>query len=106
MKYRNQIDCHNTSGDNLSQKICLNINFQKVDSILNSRIVSYVHHQTDSNTKSNIIQHHKEWVLYRRKKAEEQSEGLNGHMVGIYYLSTMIKLTELRTEELDFYLNN
>ncbi|MBK9286086.1 MAG: hypothetical protein IPM51_17460 [Sphingobacteriaceae bacterium] len=34
LKYKNQVDCNNKAGDNLSERICANLSFQKSDSIL------------------------------------------------------------------------
>ncbi|MCB9223256.1 MAG: lysozyme inhibitor LprI family protein [Crocinitomicaceae bacterium] len=106
MKYKNNVNCDSTNGSNLEHRICLNLEFQEKDSILNLVFVDLLKHCYSEEEKKTHIEYHNTWLAYRRKISRAESDGYNGHMLGIMYLSTMVYLTEKRTEELLYLTNN
>ncbi len=100
MKYSDQVKCDSQQESNLESRICLNLEFQKADSILNATFVLKLIPLSDS-LQAAIKQEHARWVLERRKISEEASEGFSGHVLGIIYLQSMIDLTRKRIEELE-----
>ncbi|AEH01884.1 lysozyme inhibitor LprI family protein [Lacinutrix sp. 5H-3-7-4] len=106
MKMVKNSDCENQSGTSIEQKICLNLKFKKVDSILNKRFITYLKKVKNDTLKSKIKLYHKEWVLNRRMQSEIFCEGLNSNALGIYYLWSMVNSTELRIKEIELLIQN
>ncbi|UKN00340.1 DUF1311 domain-containing protein [Paracrocinitomix mangrovi] len=102
MKLANRVNCDSTTGSNIEHRICLNLEFQEKDAVLNEVYTNFINTCESEEQKTIYQSYHDNWIIYRRKASEIESEGLESNMLGIYYLSTMIKLTELRTEELIF----
>ncbi len=101
MKYSKRVNCDSTSGTNLEHKICLNLEFQRIDSILNQQFDSLMSEIENDSIREKIASFQKHWILNRRTQSALAIKGLGGHSAGIYYLRSMIKTTELRNEELE-----
>ncbi|MHB1277628.1 MAG: lysozyme inhibitor LprI family protein [Bacteroidia bacterium] len=99
MKYSDQINCDSQSGSNLEDRICLNLEFQKQDSIMNVLFALKLSTLSDS-LQAALKQEHAGWVLERRKISEEVSRGFSGNMLGIIYLQSMVEITRQRIEVL------
>ena len=100
MQYAGSVDCANTNGINLAERICLNLKFQEVDSVLNHEFVAMIATIRDEKQRTELIEQQEAWVLHRRERSEKESEGLNGHVLGIYYLKNMVEMTEKRIGEI------
>jgi len=105
MQISNQINCDSTSGSNLELKICLNKEFQKLDSIMNSLFTKYTQSISSDTTKNAVIEFQTEWVKNRHLQSVILSDGYQGNMASIYYLKCMNISTKLRIEELEALLN-
>lgn len=106
MEMTKGIDCENTTGTSIESRICLNYKFQKIDSILNLRLVSYLNKIESDSLKSQIKTYQEKWVLNRRLQSEIFSECLNSNALGINYLWSMINSTELRIQELELLIES
>ncbi len=104
MKLATKINCDSTSGSNIEHRICLNLEFQKLDSILNKRFITLVQAINNDSIKRQIIQFQKSWVTNRRTQCRLISEGLQGHLLGIYYLGCMVETTRLRSKEITYLI--
>jgi uncharacterized protein YecT (DUF1311 family) len=100
MDIADKVDCDSQEGSNLETRVCLNLEFQKEDSVLNASLVVKLESLPDS-LRTALKEEHALWVLERRRLSEEASAGFSGHMLGIIYLQTMIELTRKRLDELE-----
>ena len=100
MQYASSIDCANTNGSTLEERICLNLKFQEIDSILNHEFAAMIATIRDEKKRTELIEEQEEWVIHRREMSEKESEGFNGHALGIYYLTNMVEMTEKRIKEI------
>ena len=107
MKYAERTDCQNSEfHSSLEHRICLNLEFQRVDSLLNvkfSKLCSTVEQPT---VKKQIVEYHENWIEFRRLQSKLVSKGYRGHMLGIVYLDCMIKMTERRIKDVNLLLYN
>ena len=106
MKLADKVECKNTMGSTLEDRICLNLEFQKVDSIMNVKLTNFlttVHNDTIRNT---INTYQKSWIAHRRIKSKMISEGYRGHMLGIIYLGCMVETTMQRIKEINYLSGN
>ncbi|MDO6518564.1 lysozyme inhibitor LprI family protein [Zobellia uliginosa] len=101
-----RIDCENPIGTNMESRICLNLKFQNVDSILNHRLVTYLDQVENDSLKSKIKAYQENWILNRRLQSDIFSEGYSSNTLGIYYLRSMVNSTELRIKELELLIEN
>lgn len=108
LKYRHSVDCNNLPGDNLSERICANLAFQKSDSLL---VVVY----TSLLSKARI--HYKDSLEFKLirvqavwRKFRDQHCGLifdsyencgSCHQRSIAYLNCLKELTDDRIKELE-----
>ena len=100
MEYADKVDCSNQIGTTLEERICLNLEFQKVDSIMNIKLDSLI--EFLPSEKANSLEREQEiWLIERRKKSEKNSDGFRGHVLGIIYLQSMIEITNERIDFLD-----
>ena len=106
MKMATNINCDDTTGTLIEDRICLNLEFQKVDAILNDKLIKYINKVKIDSLQSKIKKYHDHWILNRRLQSEMFSEGLRSNFLGIYYLRSMINSTELRTKELELLIEN
>lgn len=104
MKYADNVNCDSTSGSNLEHRICLNLEFQKVDSILNVRFNSLLKNIENDSIKNEINNFQRLWIENRRIQSELISNGFQGHSIGIYYLDSMIKTTKRRIEDIEYII--
>lgn len=100
MEFQDRVDCQNQEGTNLDIRICLNLEFQEKDSILNTVLENYFVDCESEKACKIQTDFHKDWLNYRRDLSEANSEGHSGHFLGIVYLHTMILVTDKRIEEL------
>lgn len=97
MEFADRADCSNQIGTTLEERICLNLKFRRVDSIMNVKLDSLF--ETLPSEKANTLESEQEiWLVERRKKSEETSDGFRGHVFGIIYLQSMIEITEKRID--------
>lgn len=97
MKYSSKVNCDSMEGSSLEERICLNLSFQKTDSLLNNLLKTIVlKHQNDSLWTDSFRTIQELWVTQRRRKSEKLSKGFQGHALGIIYLNSMIRATEER----------
>lgn len=107
MKYAQRTDCQNTEfHSSLEHRICLNLEFQKVDSLLNIKFKKLCSTLNEPTVKQQIIEYHENWIEYRRLQSKLVSKGYRGHLLGIIYLDCMVKMTERRIEDVDFLIKN
>ena len=107
LKLKNKVDCNNQSGDNLSERICANLTFQKTDSLLiityGSLLLKSKGHYIDS-LEDKIIKMQTTWRLFRDQHCAiiyDSYEGCGGcHQRAIDYLNCLTELTEDRIKEL------
>lgn len=94
------VDCENLTGTSLEKRICLNKQFQKVDSLLNYNFSILLNNSNSEREKQILKKNHSEWIIQRRKNSEFESDGFRGHTFGIIYLQTMIEITNIKLEEI------
>jgi uncharacterized protein YecT (DUF1311 family) len=107
LKHKSHVDCTNHAGDNLSERICANLAFQKADSLLknvyDSLLLNAKEHYIDS-LENKIIQMQTTWRLFRDQHCAiiyQSYEGCSGcHQRSIDYLYCLTELTENRIKEL------
>ena len=104
MQFSDRINCDSMNGTTLEHRVCLNLEFQKVDSIMNEKYIVHLKSIKNDSLKSEVISFHNKWISHRRLQSELYSEGYRGHMLGIAYLSCMVNLTKRRIEEIEFLL--
>jgi predicted enzyme related to lactoylglutathione lyase/uncharacterized protein YecT (DUF1311 family) len=100
MKYANKMNCEQIQ-TSMDARVCINLKFQKVDSILNIRFAEYLHLIENDSLKQKIVKFQTQWIDNRRSQSEVYSNGYRGAMLGIRYLSAMNDATQLRTAELE-----
>ena len=94
-------DCDNIM-DNFTARICSNLAFQKADAELNELYVTYLDRIESDSIRQEEMDYHAAWVNHRRRLSHEAADGYRGHMLGLVYLGHMIRITEIRIEELKF----
>ncbi len=104
MRLADRVDCSATTGSNLETRICWNLKFQRVDSILHVRWAHYLAEQTSDSLAAEARAYQEAWIGHRRRQSAGYAEGYRGHLLGIRYLASMVQLTEWRIQELEFYL--
>ncbi|WP_170853650.1 lysozyme inhibitor LprI family protein [Lishizhenia tianjinensis] len=80
MQYANKIDCDSTSGSNLEHRICLNLEFQELDSLMNNNFRELLQRTENDSIKSKLSDYQLTWVNNRRLQSELISGGYTGHM--------------------------
>ena len=101
MKLAEKIDCDSTSGSDLEHRICLNLEFQELDSIMNNNFRELLQRTENDSIKIKLREYQLTWVNNRRLQSELISEGYRGHMLGIIYLHCMVEATRSRNKELE-----
>jgi uncharacterized protein YecT (DUF1311 family) len=104
MIHADKANCDNMDGNNAEHKICLNLEFQEKDSIMNTHFLDYVKKIENDTVKNTILEYQKVWVTNRRIESSIEAEGYSGHMFSIAYISTMIFITDKRIEELKYLI--
>jgi uncharacterized protein YecT (DUF1311 family) len=107
LKLKSKIDCNNQPGDNLSERICANLTFQKADSLLtliyDSLLLKSKGHPIDS-LENKIVNMQDTWRRFRDQHCAiiyDSYEGCGGcHQRAIDYLYCLTELTEDRIKEL------
>lgn len=106
MKLAYEVNCDSTSGSNLEDRICLNLKFQQLDSVMNLLFKQLLGFTSSDSLKKTLINNQLVWVANRRIQSEIVSEGFTGNSSGIIYLSCMNTSTESRIRELEFIVNH
>lgn len=101
LKYADQINCDSTTGSNLENRICLNLEFQELDSIMNHNFKELLNETENDSIKNKLREYQLIWVKNRRLQSEIISEGYRGHTLGITYLHCMVESTRSRNRELE-----
>ena len=107
LKLKDHIDCNNLPGDNLSERICANLAFQKSDSLLtiiyDSILIKAKEHLIDS-LEQKVIKMHTTWRYFRDQHCQIIYDSYNhpgsAHLQAIDYLICLTELTEYRIKEL------
>ncbi|MFI5203846.1 MAG: lysozyme inhibitor LprI family protein [Flavobacteriales bacterium] len=107
LKSKSMVDCNNLSGDNLSERICANLSFQRKDSLLtlvyDSLLAKTKGHYIDS-LEQKIIRMQETWRSLRDQHCAIIYTGYEGSASGnlqaIDYLYCLTELTENRIKEL------
>jgi uncharacterized protein YecT (DUF1311 family) len=101
MKLKNKIDCNNLPGDNLSERICANLTYQRSDSLLVIMYNKVLAEQATDSARRYIISLQKEWRALRDKHCGMiHDDGGSGHVKAIAYLNCLTEMTDNRTKEL------
>ena len=103
MKHSKDVDCNKTNGTSIEQKTCLNLEFQKTDSLLNSQYEKLLNKIKEDPLKDSIIQFQNRWVLNRRIQAKLVSRGLDGHALGIQFCKAWFKPLKAEQRKLKAY---
>ncbi len=104
MKYMQNvkgINCNNEDISAFDMRVCSNLEFQRVDSILNVQFNAFLNSLNNDLKKEQQKNIHKAWVEKRRLQSQQAADGYRGHHLGIVYLNTMIEITVKRTVELE-----
>jgi predicted enzyme related to lactoylglutathione lyase/uncharacterized protein YecT (DUF1311 family) len=100
MKYADKVNCEQIE-NSVDTRVCYNLKFQNLDSILNNRFTEYLQRFENDSLKQEMEEYQMQWIENRRLQSKIYSEGYRGAMLGIRYLSAMNDATRLRTEELE-----
>ena len=101
MRFTKGTDCNDEDISFLEQRICLNLEFQREDSIMNIRFNTLLSSIDDNDIKAKQKNIQKTWVEKRRLQSQQNADGYRGHHLGIVYLNTMIEITLKRTVEIE-----
>jgi len=106
LEHANRIDCNNQEGIRIVNRICLNLELQKIDSFMVSRYDMLLKKLDDRMSfKHKLETHQNNWEQERKDISTLKSDGLTGNSEGISYLHSMVTLTKLRIKELEFILD-
>lgn len=97
MKLADKVDCDSQKRSSLEQRICINLEFQKEDSIMNALITLKLSSLSDS-LQDALQQEQANWILERKKISEEDAKGYSGNMLVIMYLQSMVDIMRKRIE--------
>jgi uncharacterized protein YecT (DUF1311 family) len=103
MKYADKRNCNNPDASSLDHRVCLNLEFQKVDAILNKKFKQFIGQMEADSTRTKLIDFHKSWIEHRRFQSKRVATGYRGHHLGIVYLGCMVNMTKRRIEELEYF---
>ncbi len=106
LKDNKLIDCNNQEGSSLESRICLNLNVQKNDSIMLAKFNALLLKIDKNETKETLIKQQHHWEQKRKELSIINSDGFQGHYLGIQYLYIFNELTKLRLKELELILPN
>lgn len=104
MRLAGSVSCDDHANSMLEQRICLNLEFQSVDSIMNLKFTALLAKFEEESVQTELKAFQKAWVENRRLQSKLVSTGYRGHMLGIYYLDCMVKTTNRRIEEIEYLL--
>ena len=99
-------NCDSLDGNNAQHKICLNLEFQNIDSMMNKKYIEYLSTVKIDSVKLNIINFQNAWVKNRKKQSQLKALDYKGHISSIYYISSMCFITKKRLEELEFLIDD
>lgn len=101
MELASKVNCDSVSGSNIETRICLNLEFQYVDSVLNENFIELLGRTENDSIKRILQAFQLTWIDNRRLQSELISKGYEGHLLGIIYLNCMIETTRNRNTELE-----
>ena len=108
LKYAKNIDCNDRPGDELTNRICANLAYQKSDSLLVIIYEKLLKEATSQIEKEKIIQLQKNWRELRDKHCAIlwESHGIpSSNHAAISILNCLTLLTNNRIRELELLLN-
>ena len=105
MQFADRVNCDSIMSS-LEQRICLNLAFQELDSIVEIRFDSLLEVVENDSLKIELIDYQKMWGKNRHNQSVIISKGFRGHMLGIVYLSAMVNITRRRIEEIEYLIRN
>lgn len=107
LQQKKDVDCNNLPGDNLSERICANLSFQKSDSLLAliyDDLLKLSKTNASKDMHQKIVEMQLNWRKFRDSHCEiiyDSYENCGGcHQRAISYLVCMKELTDIRIEEL------
>ena len=101
---KNKVDCDDPDPDNLTSRICANLQYQKSDSLLVIVYKKLLSEQTADSARKYLIDLQKDWRVLRDKHCSivwNAYEGGAGHTKAIAYLNCLTELTNHRRKELE-----
>ena len=101
MQFIKGIDCNDEDISAFEMRVCSNLEFQRVDSILNVQFTAFLNSLNNDPNKEQQKNTHKTWVDKRRLQSQQAADGYKGNHLGIVYLNTMIEVTVKRTIEIE-----
>ena len=104
MKYSDKSDCNDPDPDNLTSRICANLQYQRSDSLLVIVYKKLLSEQTTDSARKYIIDLQKDWRVFRDKHCAligNSHEGGTGHITARAYLDCLTELTDHRRKELE-----
>jgi uncharacterized protein YecT (DUF1311 family) len=102
MKHSDKNDCNDPDGDNLTSRICANLQYQKSDSLLVIVYKKLLSEQTTDSARKYIIDLQKDWRMFRDKHCSiVWSKESTGNVQAAAYLNCLTELTEHRKKELE-----
>ena len=102
---KNKVDCDDPNPDNLTSRICANLQFQKSDSLLGIVYKKLLSTQTTDSARKYIIDLQKDWRVFRDKHCSIVWNGYEGgHTQAIAFLNCLTELTNHRRKELESLL--
>jgi len=107
MKDGDKIDCNDPDPDNLTSRICANLQYQRSDSLLVIVYKKLLSEQTTDSARKHIIDLQKDWRLFRDKHCSIvwNAYERGGHTKAIAYLKCLTELTTHRSKELENLLS-
>jgi len=105
MRSSGNIDCNNIEGNNLSEKICINLTYQKSDSLLVIVYKKLLQEQASDTERDKIISIQKDWRQFRDKHCAIVWDSYKGgSLQSTVYLKCLTELTDNRRRELESLL--
>ncbi|MEM8526823.1 MAG: lysozyme inhibitor LprI family protein [Bacteroidota bacterium] len=105
MQLADRVNCDSIMSS-LEQRICLNLEFQELDLIVEVKFNSLLKIVESDSLKTELSDYQKVWAKNRHNQSVIASKGYRGHMLGIVYLGTMINISRRRIEEIEYLMKN
>jgi uncharacterized protein YecT (DUF1311 family) len=107
MKLKGDVDCNSIDGDNLSEKICVNLAYQKSDSLLVIAYKKLLQKQASDTERNKFISIQKDWRQFRDKHCAIVWDSYKGgSLQSTFYLRCLTELTDNRRKELESLLED
>jgi uncharacterized protein len=109
MKFAKNINCDSTSGTNIEDRICLNIELRAIDSLMLLKFNTLLKEINKDNfvkNKDSLVRIFKEqqstWESKRKSVSLYKSDGFTANTEAIVYMQSMIFFTRLRINEIEY----